>query len=135
MSKAFSLGKEGSAEDGSFQRQQSRFRDTAVVAEPGRYHLYVSWACPWAHRTVIARRLKGLEDVIGMSVVDPIRDERGWRFTGGEDVDHANGFTFLGEASEASRPGYDGRASTPVLWDTVEGRIVNNESGDLLRML
>src|SRR3954447_13178279 len=117
MSKAFSLGKEGSAEDGSFQRQQSRFRDTAVVAEPGRYHLYVSWACPWAHRTVIARRLKGLEDAIGMSVVDPIRDERGWAFTGGDFVDDLNGFRLLGEAYEATDPDFDGRFSVPVLWD------------------
>lgn len=137
----FSLGKEAAA-DGSFRRQESRFRDrvsadgsTPFPAEPGRYHLYVSWACPWAHRTIIGRRLKGLEDVIGLSVVDPVRDERGWAFTGGEYVDHANGFSFLMEAYRATDPAYDDRASVPVLWDTKTKRIVNNESADILRML
>ncbi|HWF50405.1 MAG TPA: glutathione S-transferase C-terminal domain-containing protein [Solirubrobacteraceae bacterium] len=124
-----------------FERPTSRFRDwvsddrsTPYPAAPGRYHLYVSWACPWAHRTVIGRRLKGLEDVIGMSVVDPLRDERGWEFTGGEYVDPVNGFRFLGEAYEITEPGYEGRFSVPVLWDTETGRIVNNESADVLRM-
>jgi len=137
----FSLGAE-SATDGSFQRQESRFRgsvsadgSTAFPAAAGRYHLYVSWACPWAHRTVIGRRLKGLDDVIGLSVVDPIRDERGWAFTGGEYVDRVNGFAFLSEAYAASDPGYDGRFSVPVLWDTETRRIVSNESADILRML
>jgi putative glutathione S-transferase len=124
-----------------FERPPSKFRDrvsadgsTCYPAEAGRYHLYVSWACPWAHRTIIGRRLKGLEDVIGLSVVDPIRDERGWRFSGGEYADHVNGFTFLGEAYAATDPAYDGRLSVPVLWDTHTGRIVNNESADILRM-
>ena len=139
--RSFSLGSEAGS-DGSFQRQESTFRDwvsadgsTEFPAEPGRYHLYVSWACPWAHRAVIGRRLKRLEHVIGMSVVDPIRDERGWAFTGGEYVDRVNGFRFLSEAYEATEPGFSGRHSVPVLWDTVSGRIVNNESGDVLRML
>jgi putative glutathione S-transferase len=124
-----------------FQRLPSRFRDwvspdgsTGYPAEPGRYHLYVSWACPWAHRTVIGRRLKRLEHVIRQSVVDPIRDERGWAFTGGEYVDPVNGFEFLREAYERTDPRYDGRISVPVLWDTERGRIVNNESADILRM-
>jgi glutathionyl-hydroquinone reductase len=124
-----------------FERPASRFRDwitddrsTAYPAAPGRYHLYVSWACPWAHRTVIGRRLKGLEDVIAMSVVDPLRDELGWTFSGGEYVDPVNGFHFLGEAYEITDPGYEGRFSVPVLWDTETGRIVNNESADILRM-
>src|SRR4051812_30466432 len=117
-----------------FHRPPSRFRDQPPTAEPGRYHLYVSWACPWAHRTIIGRRLKGLEDAIGMSVVDPIRDDRGWAFTGGEYTDPVNGFAFLSEAYERTAPGYDGRVSVPVLWDTREGRIVNNESSDILRM-
>src|SRR3954454_10359616 len=128
-------------EGGRFRRQASTFRDwvsadgsTPYPAEAGRYHLYVSWACPWAHRTIIGRRLKGLEDAIGMSVVDPIRDERGWAFTGGEFADPVNGFTLLGEAYERTAPGYDGRVSVPVLWDIEEGRIVNNESADVLRM-
>jgi putative glutathione S-transferase len=77
----------------------------------------------------------GLEDVIAMSVVDPIRDERSWRFTGGEYVDPVNGFDFLYEAYDATEPDYQGRYSVPVLWDTVSGRIVNNESADILRML
>jgi glutathionyl-hydroquinone reductase len=137
----FSLGAEA-GDDGSFKRQQSRFRDwvsadgsTEFPAEPGRYHLYVSWACPWAHRAIIGRRLKGLEDAIGVSVVDPIRDERGWAFTGGEYVDRVNGFAFLSDAYEATDPDFSGRHSVPVLWDTETGRIVNNESGDILRML
>ncbi len=129
-------------DDGRYRRPPSRFRDwvsaggaTPYPAEPGRYHLYVSWACPWAHRTVIGRRLKGLEDVIGMSAVDPIRDERSWAFTGGEYVDPLNGWSFLGEAYAAADPAYDGRVSVPVLWDTRTRRIVNNESADILRML
>jgi glutathionyl-hydroquinone reductase len=124
-----------------FERPPSKFRDwvssdgsTAYPAEAGRYHLYVSWACPWAHRTVIGRMYKGLEDVIGLSVVDPIRDERGWRFTGGEYADPINGFGFLSEAYAATDPAYDGRISVPVLWDKQTGRIVNNESADVLRM-
>jgi len=128
--------------DGTFKRAPSRFRDwvtsdgsTPYAAEAGRYHLYVSWACPWAHRTVIGRRLKGLEDVIGVSVVDPIRDERSWVFTGGEYTDPINGFEFLSEAYTATDPDYEGRYSVPVLWDTQTGRIVNNESADILRML
>ncbi len=124
-----------------FERPASRFRDlvsadgsTGYPAQAGRYHLYVSWACPWAHRTVIGRRLKGLEDVIGLSVVDPIRDERSWRFTGGEYSDPINLFEFLGEAYDATDSDYDGRISVPVLWDKETGRVVNNESGDILRM-
>ncbi len=136
----FSLGPERSGR--IFRRQPSRFRDwvtadgsTAFPAEAGRYHLYVSWACPWAHRVAIGRRLKGLEDAIGMSVVNPVRDHRGWAFTGGEYVDHVNGFAFLSEAYHATDPGYEGRFSVPVLWDTRTARIVSNESGDILRML
>ena len=126
----------------TFRRPPSRFRDwvsadgsSRYPAEPGRYHLYVSWACPWAHRTVIGRRLKGLEDAIPMSVVDPIRDDRGWAFTGGEYTDPVNGFGYLAEAYARTDPAYDGRISVPVLWDTETGRIVNNESADVLRML
>jgi glutathionyl-hydroquinone reductase len=120
--------------DGIFRRPPSRFRDMPEP-EAGRYHLYISWACPWAHRTVIGRMLKGLEDVISMSAVSPIRDERGWAFTEGEYADPVNGFTFLAEAYDATDPAYDGRVSVPVLWDKREGRIVNNESSDILRML
>jgi glutathionyl-hydroquinone reductase len=128
--------------DGVFRRAPSRFREwvssdgsTPYPAEAGRYHLYVSYACPWAHRTIIGRHLKGLEEAIALSVVDPIRDDRGWAFTGGEYVDHVNGWDFLSEAYAATDAAYDGRISVPVLWDTRTGRIVNNESGDILRML
>ncbi|HEY2601306.1 MAG TPA: glutathione S-transferase C-terminal domain-containing protein [Thermoleophilaceae bacterium] len=127
--------------DGAFKRQDSFFRgrisadgSTPYAAEAGRYHLYVSWACPWAHRAIIGRRLKGLEDAIGMSVVDPVRDARGWAFTGGEFSDPVNGFEFLCEAYERTDPDYSLRVSVPVLWDKQTGRIVNNESGDVLRM-
>jgi putative glutathione S-transferase len=132
---SFSLGSESSGSDGSFQRQESAFREWVDATEPGRHHLYVSYACPWAHRTLIVRRLRGLEDVVGVSVVDPIRDARGWEFTGGEYVDAVNGFRFLSEAYAASDPSFDGRWSVPVLWDREAGRIVNNESADVVRML
>jgi putative glutathione S-transferase len=123
-----------SSTDGRFVRQDSRFRDWVDERpEPGRYHLYVSLACPWASRTVIVRRLKGLEDVVAMTVVDPIRDERGWRFLP-EQPDPVKGYTFLSEAYQATQPGFDGRVSVPVLFDTQTGRIVNNESADIIRM-
>jgi glutathionyl-hydroquinone reductase len=130
---------------GRFVRQPSRFRErvsaddsTPYPAEPGRYHLYVSYACPWAHRTIIVRALKGLEDVIGMTAVDPVRDGRGWRFSPEVDrceVDPLNGFEYLSEAYEETAPGFDARVTVPVLWDTRTGRILNNESADIIRML
>jgi putative glutathione S-transferase len=140
-SSTFSLGRE-SADDGSFRRQESQFRRW-VSDEPGaefppvagRYHLYVARACPWAHRTIIARRLMGLEDAIGISFVDPIRDERGWAFTGGGYVDSVNGFEFLSSAYIATDPDYNARVTVPVLWDKQSGVIVSNESADILRML
>jgi putative glutathione S-transferase len=125
-------------------RQVSRFRDSVTAdgssgfaAAPGRYHLYVSLACPWAHRTIIVRRLKGLEDVISMSVVDPVRDERGWAFREGRrhGPDPVNGFSYLSEAYLASDPAFAGRVTVPVLWDRETRRIVNNESAEILRML
>lgn len=127
---------------GRFVRQRSAFRGTIAVGgehppEAGRYHLYVSLACPWAHRVVIARRLKGLEDVVGMTVVDPIRDERGWAFREGPgwSVDPVNGFAFLSEAYAATDPAWRGRVTVPVLWDRQTRTIVNNESEDILRIL
>jgi glutathionyl-hydroquinone reductase len=136
----FSLGRE-SSDDGSFRRQESRFRElvrdddsSRFPVQAGRYHLYVCRACPWAHRTLIGRALMGLEDVIGVSYVDPIRDERGWGFTGGEYVDPINGFRLLSEAYAASDPAFEERVSVPVLWDTQSATIVNNESKDILRM-
>ena len=96
--------------------------------EPGRYRLIVSLACPWAHRSVIVRRLLGLDDAIGLSVVDPIRDERGWRFTLDPDGrDPATGLAFLADAYRATDPGYAGRVTVPTLYDTVTGRVVSND--------
>jgi len=139
--RTLALGREA-AGDGSFQRQQSRFRrwistdgSTEFPLEPGRYHLYVARACPWAHRTLIGRRLMGLQDAIGVSYVNPIRDARGWAFTGGEYFDQRGDFRFLSEAYAATDPDYDERVSVPVLWDTDRRVIVNNESADILRML
>lgn len=129
---SFSLGAESA--DGRFERQQSAFRDTAVEAVAGRYHLYVALACPWSHRAVIARKLKGLEDAIGISYADPYRDERGWAFTGGRFVDDLHGWDLLSTAYDATDPDFAGRFSVPVLWDTQDGRIVNNESHDIVRI-
>jgi putative glutathione S-transferase len=139
MSTSFSLGREQGG-DGRFHRQRSAFRDWVredgeFPPEKGRYHLYACLCCPWAHRTLIGRRLKGLEDVISLSLVDPIRDERGWAFTGGDATDPVNGFAFLEQAYRETDPGFEGRVSVPVLWDKVSGRVVNNESADVLRML
>jgi putative glutathione S-transferase len=138
---AFRLGREG-AQDGSFQRQESRFRNwvTADPASPfplasGRYHLYVARACPWAHRTIIGRRLMGLEDAISISFLHPLRDDSGWAFTGGDYEDPVNGFAFLEQAYRATDPDYEDRVSVPVLWDRERQLIVNNESAEILRML
>jgi putative glutathione S-transferase len=120
---------------GRFVRQDSRFRD--VVEErpdPGRYHLYVSLACPWASRAVIVRQLKGLESILPMTVVDPVRDDRGWRFTA-EQPDPVNGFAFLQQAYELTDPDFADRVTVPVLFDTQTNRIVNNESSEIIRML
>lgn len=137
----FSLGREG-GDDGSFKRQASRFRNwvtadggSGFAPIAGRYHLYVCRACPWAHRTIIGRRLMGLDAAISISYVDPIRNERGWSFTGGGYTDPVNGFSFLSAAYARADPGYDDRVSVPVLWDRELGTIVNNESPDILRML
>jgi putative glutathione S-transferase len=129
--------------DGEFERQEDAFRDfvsadgsTRLPAVAGRYHLYVSLACPWAHRTVIARHMLGLEPVIGITVVDPIRDERGWAFREGPGTtaDPVNGFAYLSEAYVASDPGFRGRVTVPVLWDRETRRIVNNSEDDICRM-
>lgn len=134
---------EGSSQ-GGWIRSQTSIRDWVTAdgssgfqAEPGRYHLYVSLACPWAHRTVLVRMLKGLEDAISLSVVDPIRDERGWAFreVPGAQLDPINGFHYLSEAYEATDPSYDLHVSVPVLWDRERGRIVNQESADIAVML
>ena len=110
---------------------------SGFAPEPDRYHLYVALACPWAHRTLIGRRLMGLEDAIGVSYVDPIRDEdgEGWAFSGGRYEDPVNGFRYLSEAYAAADPSYVGGVTVPVLWDKQKRTIVNNESADILRML
>ncbi|MFB6138762.1 MAG: glutathione S-transferase family protein [Halobacteriaceae archaeon] len=129
------------AEEGEFERQEPRFRDwigEEYPAESGRYHLYISRACPWAHGAVLVRKLLGLEDVISMDVLDPYREEEGWQFTPEKEgctPDTANDFEYLREAYEASDPAYSGRPTVPVLWDKVEDTIVNNESIEVMVML
>lgn len=127
-------------DEGAFVRQnyifQGRFSadgSSGYRAEPGRYHLYVSLACPWAHRTIIVRSLLGLENVISMSVVDPIRDDRGWAFTEGpgHGRDPINGFSFLSEAYLAADPEYSLRYTVPCIWDRQTGRLVTNNFPDI----
>ncbi len=126
--------------DGAFVRPLYPFQgritadgSSGFPAQAGRYHLYVSLACPWAHRSVIVRSLLELEDVVSLSVVDPIRDGRGWAFRDGPGYgpDPVNGFTLLREAYEASEPGYDGHVSVPVLWDRETSQIVSNNFPDI----
>ena len=134
---------------GAFQRTTTSFRrwvtadgrpgpegQEAVPAEAGRYHLYVSLACPWAHRTLILRRLKGLEDLVGLSVVDWFMGENGWEFSDrqGTIPDSVNGASKLYEVYLKADPHYTGRVTVPVLWDKKEETIVSNESSEILRM-
>jgi glutathionyl-hydroquinone reductase len=142
MQRTAAMSTDREVSEGRFVRQDSRFRDWVTAdgssgyrAEPGRFHLYVSRACPWCHRTLVVREIKGLQDVIGVSYAHPYRDARGWAFTGEGFVDDVHGWAFLAEAYRATDPGYDARVSAPVLWDRERGRIVNNESADILRML
>jgi len=116
---------------GAFIRKQSRFRGRPQGG-PERHHLYVALACPWSQRAAIVRAVTGLE--IGISYADPYRDERGWAFTGERFSDELNGFAFLKEAYEQTVPDYDGRVSVPVLWDKDDGRIVSNESADIVEI-
>jgi len=134
---------EEQSDSGEFQRQDDAFRawvtDDGASPHPvaqGRYHLYVSLACPWACRTLIVRRVKGLEGAVGVSVVDPIRDHDGWAFRegSGHGPDPVNGFKFLREAYVASDPNFDGRVTVPVLWDKEARVIVNNSEDDICRM-
>jgi putative glutathione S-transferase len=129
---------------GRFVRAETVFRNRITAdgssgfqAEPGRYHLYVSLACPWAHRTLILRKLKGLEDAISLSVVDHFMGTDGWRFSDnpGASPDTVNGKEYLREVYLQADPGYTGRVSVPVLWDKQRGTIVNNESREIIRML
>ncbi len=142
---------EEQTKSGEFQRQPDAFREwvsndgsTSYSTAAGRYHLYVSLACPWASRTVIFRKLKGLEEAIGMTVVDPIRDEKGWAFRDPsgkippgapfESTDSINGFQFLSDAYKATNPDYNERVTVPVLWDKQTKKIVNNCEDDICRM-
>ena len=116
---------------GAFIRKQSQFRDRPEGG-PERHHLYVALACPWSQRAVIVRAVTGLE--IGISYADPYRDEKGWAFTGGRFSDELNGWDYLTSAYDATNPDYDGRISVPVLWDKEAGRIVSNESTDIVEI-
>jgi glutathionyl-hydroquinone reductase len=137
---------------GEFKRQDSHFREWVGVhphngqrglpVSAGRYHLYVSLACPWCHRAAIVRELAGLGEAVQVHYVAPFRDERGWAFTGerfedgpgGRYVDPLNGWKLMGEAYLKSDPSYDARVTVPVLWDEQSKLIVNNESSDIVRM-
>ena len=125
---------------GGFVRQDSQFRqfvspagEGGFKAEAGRYHLYVALICPWASRTLAARKLKGLEEAISVSVVEPELGAQGWAFA--EGADPVNNARYLHEIYTAVDPHYSGRATVPVLWDKQTRRIVNNESADILRIL
>ncbi|HUJ75215.1 MAG TPA: glutathione S-transferase family protein [bacterium] len=129
---------------GRFVRAETAFRDwvsadghTGFPAQAGRYHLYISLACPWAHRTLIMRQLKGLQAAVGLSIVDWLLTADGWHFSQapGAIPDSVNGAKFLREIYLKARPDYTGRVSVPVLWDQERGTIVNNESREILRML
>jgi glutathionyl-hydroquinone reductase len=141
---------QGDDPDGAFVRQSSGFRNWVTPdgaagltgtggfrAEAGRYHLYVALTCPWASRVLMARKLKGLEAAIGVTVVEPILSDQGWRFGDypGSDRDGLNGAEYLHEVYAKADAAFTGRATVPVLWDTKHGTIVNNESSDILRML
>jgi putative glutathione S-transferase len=135
---------------GEFVRWESRFRnwitadgsagptgEPGFAAEPGRYHLYVSYACPWAHRTLIYRKLKGLEGIIDVSVVHPLMPEVSWVFGDypGATQDKANGTQALYEVYQLADPLFDGVVTVPLLWDKKSQTIVNNESSEIIRML
>lgn len=130
---------------GEFLRPDSIFRNwitadgsTGFKAEAGRYHIYVSLACPWAHRTLIVRKMKGLEDVISVMVVDWFLTEKGWSFTDQKpkcSLDTINNCEFLREVYQKTDPDYKGKVTVPTLWDKVRKTIVNNESSEIIRML
>ena len=126
-----------------FQRAETSFRDWISAdgaggfpAAAGRYHLYISHACPWAHRTAIMRKLKGLEEAVSLSVVHLFMGQDGWEFAEGPGClpDTVNGARYLREVYRKAKPDYTGRVSVPVLWDKASGTIVNNESAEIMRM-
>ena len=127
--------------DGSFVRKPAAFRasvskdgSSGFKAEKGRYHLYVSYACPWAHRTLIVRKLKGLEDAISFDVVHYFMGGKGWHFSE-EYPDSLYGLNFLREVYFKANKDYDGRFTVPALWDKTQQTMVNNESSEIIRML
>jgi glutathionyl-hydroquinone reductase len=117
---------------GAFVRPESAFHDRISTVEPGRYRLYVAKSCPWAHRTLMVRALKGLEKAIPVFYAAPGMFENGWEF--GE-MSGSGGIRFLYELYAKGKPGYTGRVTVPVLWDEKDSRIVNNESAEIIRML
>ncbi len=119
---------------GAFERPKTVFRKRVTAVTPGRYHLYVALACPWAHRTLITRALRGLEGAVGVTVVDPRMGEDGWSFRP-DDPDPVGGARLLREVYLRADPTYTGRVTVPVLWDREAGAIVNNESREVMRML
>ena len=130
--------------EGRYQRATTSFRNAVTAdgssgckAEPGRYHLYVSHACPWAHRTMIFRALRKLEDVISVSIVDPFMSDEGWHFSDGPGCipDAINGAHYVREIYKKAQDDYTGRVSVPILWDKQQQTIVNNESPEIIRML
>lgn len=130
-------------EKGRFIRPSTTFHHQITTdgsgfkAQSGRYHLYICWACPWAHRTAIMRKLKGLEDAISLSVVAPEIDQNGWEFSNEPDCipDTVNHTNYLWEIYLKADSNYSGRVTVPVLWDKQTGTIVNNESREIIRML
>jgi glutathionyl-hydroquinone reductase len=116
------------ATGGAFVRPDSAFRDRVLEPEPGRYRLYAAKSCPWAHRTLIVRALKGLEKAIPVFYADPYMAENGWEFSDG-------GIQYLYQLYSRAKPGYTGRVTVPVLWDEKAQHIVNNESSEIIRML
>ena len=139
------MEKEETVKTGEYKLKSSSFRNwvtkdgsSGFPAEAGRYHLYVSYACPFAHRSLVARKLKGLEDVISVDVMDIFKEDKGWRFNPecpGSTADTVNGFSFLRELYFMVDPDYSGRFTVPVLYDKQQKVIVNNESSEILRML
>lgn len=141
---------QASNDKGEFLRQTSEFRnwitadgsrgptgDIGYPAEPGRYHLYVAFICPWASRTLMVRSLKKLESIISVDIVEPFLTEQGWKFGDfpGSTSDSQNNFTYIHQLYTSSSPRYSGRATIPILWDKETSTIINNESADIINML
>lgn len=119
---------------GEFRRPATRFRNHPAQVTAGRYHLYAAWACPWAHRTLITRSLRGLSDAVSVTIVDPHMGDDGWKFRA-DDPDPIGDAALLSEVYLRAQPDYTGRVTVPVLWDRETKTIVNNESRDVMRIL